>query len=111
MRIVEFTDSNFINEVIQSDLPVLVEVHTGWCEPCRQLKPVIRELADEYGRVIKFGKLDADTNPFTTESYQVRSVPTILMFQDGAVVERLTGKKTKEELLAKIMQLTTATNN
>ncbi len=93
---IHFTDENFDAEVLQSDQPVLVDVWAEWCGPCRLLGPIIEELAEQYDGSVKVGKLDVDENPQTAAAYQVSSIPTVLLFQNGEVLERFVGVQPKQ---------------
>ena len=93
---IHFTDENFDAEVLQSDQPVLVDVWAEWCGPCRLLGPTIEELAGQYDGSVKVGKLDVDENPQTAAAYQVSSIPTVLLFQNGEVLERFVGVQPKQ---------------
>ena len=99
-----FTDEN-IKEAIQSGKPVVVDFWAEWCGPCRMVGPVVEELAKEYdGRVI-IGKLDVDENVETPNEYGIRSIPTILFFKDGQVVDKQIGAAPKAALAAKVEAL------
>ena len=101
-----FTDENFQKEVLESKTPVLVDLWAPWCGPCRMLSPLVEELAKEYaGKGIAIGKLNVDENPTTATKYHVMSIPTLLFFKDGEVVEQLVGVQTKEALKSKIEEL------
>ncbi len=93
---IHFTDENFDAEVLQSDQPVLVDVWAEWCGPCRLLGPTIDELAEQYDGSVKVGKLDEDENPQTAAAHQVSSIPTVLLFQNGEVLERFVGVQPKQ---------------
>ena len=90
-NIYEFTDADFDQQVIQSDSPVLVDFWAAWCGPCRAVSPVIDQLAAEYGQKIKVGKLNIDDNPATTAEFGISSIPAVLLFDRGAVVQTLIG--------------------
>ena len=94
----ELKDDSFDADVLQSDVPVLVDFWAAWCAPCRAMAPVIDEIADEYVGKLKVGKLDVDSNPSSASRYQVRGIPTLLLFKDGNVVEQLVGTVPKDRL-------------
>jgi thioredoxin 1 len=91
-------DSNFETEALNADLPVLVDFWAAWCGPCRILGPIIEELASDYAGRIKVGKLNADENPDLAKRYGIRSIPTILLFKSGEIVQRRLGAVPKKEL-------------
>lgn len=93
----EFTDSNFDAEVLQADGPVLVDFWAPWCGPCRQIAPMIDELANENADV-KIGKINIDDNPQAAQRYQVSSIPTLLVFKNGQVSETFVGVRPKAQL-------------
>jgi len=85
------TDDNFDAQVIQSSTPFLLDLSADWCGPCKAIAPLIEELANEYAGRVGFGTVDIDQNPKIPTQYQVRSIPTLLMFSGGKVVGQLTG--------------------
>ena len=98
MKPVEITDSNFQNEVLQSDKPVLLDFWAEWCGPCKMVAPVVEELAKEYDGKLKVGKVDVDSNQQTSMQYGIRSIPTLLIFKGGKVVDQLIGASGKRLL-------------
>jgi len=104
MALYEVTDDNFDTEVLQSQQPVLVDFWAAWCGPCRMIAPVVESIAEEYAGQFKVAKLDVDRNPNVTNRYGVLSIPTLILFKDGEVVERVIGYKPRHERLEKIRQ-------
>ena len=92
------TDSNFENEVIKSNQPVLVDFWAEWCGPCRMIAPVIDELATEYAGKVKIVKLNVDDNPNIPGQFHVRGIPTLLMFKGGELVGQLVGAHQKNAI-------------
>jgi thioredoxin 1 len=95
---VAFTDSGFDREVLHSEVPVLVDFWGEGCPPCRQIAPAVEALACEYAGKVKIGKLDVGTNAATTMRYHVRSIPTLLLFKGGRVVEQRVGSASKADV-------------
>jgi thioredoxin 1 len=95
---VELTDSNFENEVLGSDVPVLVDFWAEWCGPCKKIGPVVDELADEYGGKLKVGKVNVDDNSEVSMKYQIRSIPALMIFKNGEVVDQIIGAVPKSVL-------------
>lgn len=104
-EIVEVTDQNFESEVLNSDKPVIVDFWAEWCAPCKQIAPVIKDLAEVYGDRVKIAKMDIDSNPNTPGQYGIRAIPTILSFKDGKVVDQLQGARPKADFEAAIKKL------
>ena len=105
-ELAEVNDQNFVAEVLQSDKPVVVDFWAEWCAPCRQIKPIIKELAQEYADRVKVVTLDVDSNPGTAGKFGVRAIPTILAFQGGQVMAQLQGARPRrdfEEMVEKLV--------
>ncbi|MHB8859467.1 MAG: thioredoxin [Thermoleophilia bacterium] len=101
-NLVELTDANFESEVLQSDLPVVVDFWAEWCAPCRMVTPVIEELAIEMAGRIKVAKLNVDQNRETATKYDIMSIPTVILFEGGAVSKQVVGALPKESLLREL---------
>lgn len=93
------TDATFTDEVLNSTKPVLVDYWADWCAPCKQLSPIIEELAVEYGDKITFAKIDTNTNPQVPAQQGIMSLPTLQLFVDGQIVTSLVGAKSKNSLI------------
>lgn len=110
-NVIHFTDSTFEEDVLKSSQPVLIDFWAVWCGPCRMVAPVIEELAGDYAGKVKVGKLDVDNNPKSAMNYGVRSIPTILLFKDGDVVDSVIGAVPKKNLVNMIEKHLTPVNN
>lgn len=95
-------ESNFENEVLNSDVPVLVDFWAEWCGPCRMIGPIVEELHTEYEGKAKIGKLNVDENPNIAGEYGIRSIPTLLIFKGGKVADKLVGALPKNQIASKI---------
>ena len=102
MKPVEVTDSNFQNEVLNSATPVLIDFWAEWCGPCKMIAPLVEELAKEYDGKLKVGKVDVDSNQQVSMQFGIRSIPTLLIFKQGKVVDQLVGAVPKKMLVEKI---------
>ncbi len=94
----EFTDSNFEQEVLQADLPVLVDFWAAWCMPCLKIAPIVEELEEKYKGRMKFGKVNVEDNPMFPRNYGIRSIPTLLIFKDGKVYSQIVGAVPRHKL-------------
>jgi len=105
-KVSNITDASFENDVLKSTEPVLIDFWATWCGPCRAIAPVVEQLAGEYAGKVKVVKVNIDENPKTPTQYDVRSIPTLLMFKDGKVVGQIVGAVPKpkiEELVKKAL--------
>jgi thioredoxin 1 len=94
----EITSSNFQSEVVESDVPVLLDMWAAWCGPCRMVSPIVDELAGDYAGRIKVGKIDVDAEPSIAAAFGVQSIPTIVLIKDGQVVAQAIGARPKAQL-------------
>ena len=103
MNTLTFTDQNFEEEVLKSEKPVVVDFWAGWCAPCRTVAPSVDAIADEYLGRAKVGKLNVDENQMVTSRYNIRGIPTLLLFKNGQVQEQIVGATTKDNI-AKLLE-------
>ncbi|MFT5430494.1 MAG: thioredoxin 1 [Myxococcota bacterium] len=96
-KVLTFTDQNFETEVINSDIPVLVDFWAVWCGPCRAVAPIIDELAETYDGKVKIGKVNVDENRGTATAHKISSIPTLLVFKGGKVVQQIVGARPKRD--------------
>lgn len=101
----DVTDNTFTREVLTSDMSVLVDCWAPWCGPCKKLSPIIDELASDYANGVKVVKLNVDENPLTASQYGIHSIPTMLFFKEGKLVQRLTGALPKEEIEKNLLSI------
>ncbi|QSZ26577.1 thioredoxin [Aceticella autotrophica] len=97
MSIIEITNQNFEKEVLNSNIPVVVDFWAEWCGPCRMVSPIIDELAHDYEGKVKVGKINVDKENELAMKFKVMSIPTIIIFRDGKIVEKIVGAKPKAE--------------
>jgi thioredoxin 1 len=95
----QFTDRNFEAEVLNSDKPVLVDFWAEWCAPCRMMAPALEAIADDYAGRVKVGKLNVDENQTVTSRFQIRGIPTLLLFKKGEVQEQYVGATSKDVIV------------
>jgi thioredoxin len=97
------SDDSFETDVINSEKPVLVDFWADWCGPCRMIAPTVKEMAQEYEEVLSVAKVDIDDNPAVPGRYGVFGIPTLMLFKEGKVVERITGALPKDQIVAKVL--------
>ena len=101
-EIIALTDDNFSDEVLNAELPVLVDFWATWCGPCRMIAPIVEELSSEYEGKAKVCKLDVDTAQKTPAEFGIRSIPTLLIFKEGKVADQLIGAVPKQQITEKL---------
>ncbi len=100
MSEVIITSENFEDEVIKSDIPVLVDFFATWCSPCSALSPIIAEIAEEYAGKVKVGKVNVDEQPVLARKFRIMSIPALVFFRNGEVYQTLVGFRPKEEIIS-----------
>jgi thioredoxin 1 len=100
MKEVIITKNNFTSEVLESDIPVLVDFWATWCGPCKMLSPIIAEIAEEFDGKVKVGKINVDDEPDLAVQFRIVSIPTVLVFKNGEVVNKAIGYQSKEQMVA-----------
>jgi len=97
-NLLHLSDTEFEDQVLKSDLPVLVDFWAPWCGPCRMISPIIEDLSSEYAGKVVFAKMNTDENPVTPTQYDVMSIPTLLLFKEGRLIDRAIGMRPKPAL-------------
>ena len=101
-NVIELNDNNFDEEVVKSSEPVLVDFWAEWCGPCKMIAPSVENISNEYAGKLKVGKLDVDSNPNVSSTYGIRSIPTLLIFKNGAPVDQIVGAVGQNVIESKI---------
>jgi len=101
----EITDANFDEQVMKSEVPVILDFWAEWCGPCRMVGPIVNEIGEEYTGKAIVGKVNVDENPGVTQKFGIRNIPTIIFFNDGDVVDKQVGAVPKQVLTAKLEKL------
>ena len=97
-NVIEFNDQNFDSDVLEAGTPVLVDFWAVWCGPCKAIAPIVEEIANDYSDKIKVGKMDVDRNNQVAMKFGIRSIPTLLVFNNGEVVDQIIGNVGKESI-------------
>jgi len=101
-NVIEISDNDFDAEVINSDIPVVVDFWATWCGPCRKLSPIVDEIAGEYVGKVKFAKINIEKSVETAKKYSISGIPCLLIFKDGESVERMTGLMPKSTIISNV---------
>ena len=99
---IEINEKNFEQEVLKSDIPVLIDFWASWCGPCKMVAPTVAEISEEYAGKVKVGKLNVDDNPLLASKYGVMSIPTLMLFKGGQVADQLIGAQGNAQINAMI---------
>ncbi len=105
MAEIQLTENNWEKEVLNSDIPVLVDFWAPWCGPCRMVAPIVSEIAEEYEGKLKVGKLNTDEEPGIAVKYGIMSIPTLMIFKNGEVADQIVGAVPKEYFIQKLDQI------
>ncbi len=97
-NVMEFDDQNFDSDVLEAGMPVLVDFWAVWCGPCKAIAPIVEEVANDYSGKVRVGKMDVDSNNQVAMRYGIRSIPTLLLFSGGEVVDQVIGNVGKESI-------------
>ena len=97
-NVIEFNDQNFDSDVLKADTPVLVDFWAIWCGPCKAIAPIVEEIANDFNGKVKVGKMDVDSNNQVAMRYGIRSIPTLLLFNNGEVVDQVIGNVGKDSI-------------
>jgi thioredoxin 1 len=106
--LLKVTDANFDDEVLKSNIPVLVDLWAVWCGPCKMIEPIVDEISNEYAGKLKVGKLNVDENPQIATKYGVRSIPTLFLFKNGELKDQIVGAVPKKQIVNKVDNLLNA---
>jgi thioredoxin 1 len=104
-NIIQVTDESFQKDILESEIPALVDFWATWCGPCRAIAPVIEELADTYAGKVKVGKVNVDENPKTPGKYGIRAIPTMIFYKNGEVADQITGAVSKSQIEQTLQKL------
>ena len=99
MSVLTITEENFENEVLNSEIPVILDFYADWCGPCKMMSPIIAQIAEELGDSAKVGKVNSDENMNLTEKFEIMSIPTIIIFKNGNISKTFVGVTSKSEII------------
>ncbi len=109
MKPITVNDANFNRDVLQSEVPVLVDFWAPWCAPCQMVAPILEQVAREYHGLVKIAKLNTDENPATAMKYNIMSIPTMMLFRNGQILDQISGAVPKQHITAKLNYYTQST--